>query len=440
MAAGLAGDAEFQRVHHFIRGQRVRPELAGNRQPQRVGAASRNVLLVAGRAVGRAHHAALELPAGAVVVAHLDRALKAAAGAGIGRPVERGLQFADAIVRPITKQRTVVHFWRIDDLAGIEQIVRIEALLDLAEIGNDARAEHRLMEFGANQPVAMLAGVRALVFAHHLEGFFGDGPHRLDVLFELQIEDRAHMQAALGGMRIHGAAGAVLGEDGVEPLGIVGEVRQRHRAILDKGDRLALLLHRHHDVEAGGAEIGDAGLQGGFGDLDHAAPFALRLVPAKAEVGHQFAELLQAMQVFGLVLLGEFDDQHRIGIAAHGGLDDRLEHRDVAAERNHGAVDQFDRDRPQLHQMLRRIHRLVKAAEMADTEHLVADDRPQLEFDLRGEGQRAFGADQQMRHVVRRIARHQRIEIVAADAALHLWKSLRYLGGLALAEIEHVAE
>ena len=98
------------------------------------------------------------------------------------------------------------------------------------------------------------------------------------------------MQAALGGMRIHGAARAVLGEDGVEPLGIVGEVRQRHRAILDKGDRLALLLHRHHHIEAGGAEIGDAGLQGGFGDLDHAAPFALRLVPAKTEIGHQFAE------------------------------------------------------------------------------------------------------------------------------------------------------
>ena len=47
----------------------------------------------------------------------------------------------------------------------------------------------------------------------------------------------------------------------VEPRGIVGEMRQRHRAILDEGDRLALLLHRHHDVEAGGAEIGDAGLQ-----------------------------------------------------------------------------------------------------------------------------------------------------------------------------------
>ena len=178
----------------------------------------------------------------------------------------------------------------------------------------------------------------------------------------------------------------------------------------------------------------------GFDDVDHAAPFALRLVPAKAEIGHQFAELLQLLQVVGLILLGEFDDQQRIGIAAHGGIDHRPEHRNVAAERDHGAVDQFDRDRPQLYQMLGRIHRLVKAAEMADAEHLVADHRPQLQFDLGGEGQRAFGADQQMRHVVRRVARHQRIEIVAADAALHFWKSFGDLGRLALAEIEHVAK
>ncbi len=137
MAAGLAGHAEFERVHHLVRGQCVRSQLPRDRQPQRIGAASRNILLVAGCAVGRAHHAALEFSAGAVVVAHLDRALKAAAGAGIGRPVERGLQLAYAIVRPITKQRTIVHFWRIDDLAGIEQIVRIEARLDLPEIGDD---------------------------------------------------------------------------------------------------------------------------------------------------------------------------------------------------------------------------------------------------------------------------------------------------------------
>ena len=109
VAAGLAGDAEFQRLHHLVGRQRIGSELAGNRQPQRVGAAARDVLLVAGGAIGRAHHAALELAAGAVVVAHLDRALEAAAGAGIGRPVERGLQFVDAIVRRIAKQRAIIH-------------------------------------------------------------------------------------------------------------------------------------------------------------------------------------------------------------------------------------------------------------------------------------------------------------------------------------------
>ena len=109
-----------------------------------------------------------------------------------------------------------------------------------------------------------------------------------------------------------------------------------------------------------------------------------------------------------------------------------LEHRDLAPQRQHGAVDQFHRDRAQFHQMLGRIHRLVKTAEMADAQHLVADHRPQLQFDLRGEGQRAFRSHQQMRQIVRRIARHQRVEIVAADPALHFREFFGDLGGLAL--------
>ena len=110
-----------------------------------------------------------------------------------------------------------------------------------------------------------------------------------------------------------------LREYGVEPVGVVGEMRQRHRAVLDKGDGLAGFLHRHHHVEAGGAEIGDRGLQRGLGDLDHAAPFARRVAPRKAEIGHQLGELLQPPQILGLILFGELDDQDRVGIAAHGG-------------------------------------------------------------------------------------------------------------------------
>ena len=232
-------------------------KLAGDREPQRIGAASRHILLVARRAVGRAHHAALELAAGAVVVAHLDRALKAAAGAGISRPVEFCLELGDAIVGLEAEQRAIVHPGRIDDLAGIEHAIGIEALLHLPEVGDEALAEHRFVEFGAHQAIAVLAGMRALVFAHQREGFLGDGAHRLDVLLQLQIQHGPHMQAAFGGVRIHRAAGAVLGKHLAQPRGVVGEMRQRHGAVLDEGDRLALLLHRHHDVEAGGAEIGD---------------------------------------------------------------------------------------------------------------------------------------------------------------------------------------
>ena len=182
-----------------------------------------------------------------------------------------------------------------------------------------------------------------------------------------------------------------------------------------------------------------AGLQARLDDLDHAAPFALRIIPAEAEIGHQFAELLQPPDVFGLVLLGELHDQDGVGIATDRGADDRLKHRDLAAKRQHGAIDQFHRDGTKLHQMLGGIHRLVEAAEMADAEHLVADHRPQLQFDPGGEGERPFRSHQQMRHVVGGVARHQRIEIVAADAALHFRKSFGDLGRFAFAESQHVA-
>ena len=184
-------------------------------------------------------------------------------------------------------------------------------MLDLPEIVDDARAEHRLVEFRAHDAVAVLAGMRALVFADHREGFLGDGAHRLDVLFELQVQHRAHMQAAFGGVRIHGAAGAVFGEDGVEPLGVIGQMRQRHRAILDERDRLALLLHRHHDVEAGGAELGDA-RSAGAGSMISTTPPHLRcgLFQPKPRSPISSPSCFSRLHVFGLVLLGEFDDQH----------------------------------------------------------------------------------------------------------------------------------
>ena len=144
------------------------------------------------------------------------------------------------------------------------------------------------------------------------------------------------------------------------------------------------------------------------------------------------------MQIFHLIFFGEFDDQHRIRVTADRAGDDGLEHRDLTTERQHGAIDQFDRNRTKSHQMLGSVHRLIEAAEMADAEHLVANHRPQLQLDLGGEGECALRPDQKMRHVVRRIARHQRVQIVAADAALHLGESRCDLGCFAGAERQQI--
>ena len=131
--AGLAGHAIFQRFRHLVRRQRVGPELPGEGEPQRVGAAARDVTLLAGDAVARAHDAAGERAAGAVVVAHLDRALESAAPARIGRPVEMRLDLVGAIVGAVAEQAAVVELRRPHDLAGIEQAVRIEAVLHVLE-------------------------------------------------------------------------------------------------------------------------------------------------------------------------------------------------------------------------------------------------------------------------------------------------------------------
>ena len=67
----------------------------------------------------------------------------------------------------------------IDDLAGIEQIVRIERALDLAEGLIQGGAEHLLLKRTAHQAVAVFAGEGAAVLEHQVGDFVGD---RLELL------------------------------------------------------------------------------------------------------------------------------------------------------------------------------------------------------------------------------------------------------------------
>src|SRR3546814_3305671 len=100
------------------------------------------------------------------------------------------------------------------------------------------------MEFRAHQPVAVLAGMRTLVFANGLEAFLRDGPHRLRARFLLQVDAGADVQAADGSMGVPGTLRAVLLEDAGQAVGVVGKILQRHRAILE--DRKSTRLNSSH--------------------------------------------------------------------------------------------------------------------------------------------------------------------------------------------------
>jgi hypothetical protein len=180
----------------------------------------------------------------------------------------------------------------------------------------------------------MLARIGALVFAHHGRGFLGDRAH-LGGALAAHVEDRPHVQGADRRVRIPGAPGAVLGEHLGEALRVVGEMLERHRAILDEGDRLSVALHRHHDVEAGLADLPQRGLRAGLGHLDHAA--------RQADVAHQLDQPLQVAQLVLALLARELDQQDRLGLADQRALDHRPEGGIGAGQLDHRAVDQLHR-------------------------------------------------------------------------------------------------
>ena len=139
-----------------------------------------------------------------------------------------------------------------------------------------------------------------------------------------------------------------------------------------------------------------------------------------AEIAHQFLELIQLRDKRRIVVAVELDDQQRVRFADQHPVDRRAEDRDAAAEIDHRAIDQFHRLGIELHDMLRRLHRVAECRELADAEQLARLDRLQRQFERGGEGERAFRTHQQPRQVLlpgEARDRRQHVDVVAADAA-----------------------
>src|SRR4029079_10668454 len=102
--------------------------------------------------------------------------------------------------------------------------------------------------------------------------------------------------------------------------------------------------------------------------------------------------------------------------------DDRAERRVLARELDHGAVHELYRHGTELHDMLRRLHGLAERRKVTDAEGFVFRQWRELQADAARVGERAFGADEQMRHVDRAALRNlpspnrqQKVQVVTAD-------------------------
>ena len=205
--AGLAFEAEVEDFVDVRVGESLKSELAGDRQAEQVGAAAGAVLLLAGRLERRAHRPLGLLPAGADARAQLGGRQQAA----VGREVERGRHRGRDIARPIAQVRRQRR--RIDDLAGVQQVVRVERALQLAEGLVEHAAVHLLLERAADQAVAMLAREGTAVLEHQLGDLLGDRLELPHALLGLEVDHRPDVQAADRGVRIDAGLGPVARDD-----------------------------------------------------------------------------------------------------------------------------------------------------------------------------------------------------------------------------------
>ena len=429
--AALARHAQIQRFEHFGRRQGVAAELARQRKPQRVRAAASEVPLVERDAVRRAHRPHVEFSAVAVVVAHFYRGREAATAIlrtdfVIG-PIEACGERLRNVTRLEAEQLPIVHARRGDDLAWIHEAFRIERPLELGERVYQPGAVERLDPLGANEPIAVLAGIRPFVLLHHRAGFLGDRAHLAGAIGGAHVEHGAHVQTSDRCVRIKGSASSVLVEHAREAIGVFGEMLERHGAVLDERDGFAVALHRHHDVQPRLADFPHGLLQLEIVDRDDAA--------GQAEIAHELAQLRKFRGLLGKVFAREFHEQDRVGHAANHFVDGSSKRRNFARQLDHRSIDELDGGRSKPDDMPSEIHGLVERRKVHDAENLVPGQGRKLELDAPEIAERAFRADEHVGHVER--AGRDHVEVVAGDTPLHVRYARGYLLALALEQRPH---
>src|ERR1700743_161178 len=113
---------------------------------------------------------------------------------------EKGREGGCLLSRLITQH--TVHGWRIDDLAGVENIRGVPHPFDLLEQTIISFAHHLRDKFTPQPAVSMFPAERALVFLDEDGYFLCYGPEKPVAFGGLQVKYRPQMDLPAPGMRI----------------------------------------------------------------------------------------------------------------------------------------------------------------------------------------------------------------------------------------------
>ena len=228
LTAALAGQAQVEGVADLGRVPAAGDHLAADHLHQQPSASPGGVLLLPGDPVARAHHPSLV----AAALADADAAGGSAGAerAAVVRVVEERPRLAG---EPAAQGEVLVQPVRVDHLAGIHPVVRVEDVLQLTEGADEFGAEHLRQQLAPGLAVAVLAGQRSAVGDHEVRRMLGERPVVGDALVGTQLEGDAGVDAAVAEVAVQRRAVVfVAGQQRAEVAEVVAEPFRRHRGVL----------------------------------------------------------------------------------------------------------------------------------------------------------------------------------------------------------------
>ena len=151
-----------------------------------------------------------------------------------------------------------VHRRRVDDLAGIENPLRVEQPLYAHQQLEALVAHHRADEFTAEPAIAVLATQAAAVFLHERRHVGGHIAKHREPGGRAEVEERPEMQFTRAGVGVVDAFDAIFfGEQPVELGDVGGQILDGHGRVFDDLPRLGVSRHVVHEPLAGPAQLPD---------------------------------------------------------------------------------------------------------------------------------------------------------------------------------------